>query len=133
MLVVASVWLGFTEPAHAGLIIRQRSTGVPGQQAQSAAAPQILKVGAGSLRLQFEGRPNRYVVVRLDQEVIWEFDVEHRVYTEQLFQTFKDRRKHAETKRKQAREALLQMHEQKRVDDAELEELLASIAYGLPA
>ncbi len=101
--------------AHAGLLINQRSNGLPGAAADEVA-PQRLFIGAGAMRLDDLRPGGRSVIVRLDREVLWEIDPRLRMYVEQPFAALRRRRLKAEREREEKRLQALE-----RLEGAELE------------
>ena len=113
--LLLALWAG---AAEGGIIVRQRSNGIPGR-ARDRAIPQTLTVGEKGFRID-ERNPagptataaakNRYVIVRLDKEVIWEVDPELRCYVEQGFDYFRRERARAERDREQARKLVFERY-----------------------
>jgi len=96
-----------TATADAGLVIRQRSNGLPGKARDSVTVQELL-VGKGVFRLRDLETPTaRYLIVRLDREVIWEVDPALELYTETAFQVWRKKREEAEGEREETRKAAL--------------------------
>ncbi len=89
-----------------GLILEQRSNGIPGKE-KSASAPHILKIGGGGIRVEEKRKGARVVIVRLDREVYWELDPDRQLYTEMTFARFRKKRERAEKEREEARRLAL--------------------------
>ncbi|MHC4390643.1 MAG: hypothetical protein ACYS22_04900 [Planctomycetota bacterium] len=89
--------------ASAGLIIELQTNGLPGTE-RGAVLPQHMTVGLDSLVLRpkdVEGA--RFTIVRLDKEVVWEFDPATKTHTERTFASLRREREQAELDREAAR------------------------------
>lgn len=98
--------LGLVATAEAGLVVKQRSNGVPGH-AQAELVPQILYVGERAIRLGERAEDGRYTIVRLDMEKVYEVDPARGEYTEQDFDYFRRQRAKAEQDREDALRKIL--------------------------
>jgi hypothetical protein len=115
MLAASITTLAAAPTARAGLLVNQRSNGLPGMSAEEIVA-QRLFIGAGAMRLNDLREGGRYIVVRLEDEVFWEIDPTLRMYTEQGFASLRKRREKAERERELKRRQAVE-----RLEETELE------------
>jgi YHS domain-containing protein len=110
--------------AEAGLVIYQRSNGIPGASGTAEKEYKLL-VGTGKLALIDESSSEaRRVIARIDRQVYWEIDPKLEEYRELEFAEYRRKRDDAERDRDKARRTMLDKHEKGIVSDAELDEWL---------
>lgn len=90
-----------------GLIVRQRSNGIPGRGKDEVVA-QEMRVGERAFLIRDQEKDARYTIVRLDEEKIYEVDPRLEKYTVQSFDWFREKRKKADEDREIARKAILE-------------------------
>jgi hypothetical protein len=92
--------------AEAGLIVRERSNGLPGRST-SEVVPHTLLVGEKALRLQ-DRDGGRYTIVQVERQKIFEVDPQLQQYTEQDFAYLRRERQKADADREDARKMILE-------------------------
>lgn len=107
--------------ASAGIVIEQRSNGLPGK-AGGRTVEQTLTIGDNALRLDDKGS-QRYLIVRLDKGVIWEVDPELKLYLESKFDWYRRQREEAYAEKEASRRSILKKSYEAAVKERYLRDL----------